>query len=321
MIRRARCQWGLASDQYASCNHRPSHPPPHRSHHRRPRRRLWRHRHQSALRAEGSGQGRHPWRAADACGHPRRGVADPVGADPDHFDQIRAADPARGQPRRRRHRGAAGAALRAQRQARHMARAASRRRPGRRRPALWRRRHHAGDLGAERHRRPEGRRAVTGAGRGADHRRHPDRPVRHAEAGHRLHRQDIRPRDGRLVRRAGRARHPRHRQGARGARRAEPALCLRFPDPPEFPRQLRHSRRRVPRRHRRRSDVCRHGAFRTRADPARLVCRRAARAGAELFRTGGAADHRSRPRSKIRSSSSRRTGCITRWSRSPRSPP
>ena len=36
--------------------------------------------------------------------------------------QIRASDPARGQPRRRRHRGAAGAALGAQCQARHMAR-------------------------------------------------------------------------------------------------------------------------------------------------------------------------------------------------------
>ena len=86
-----------------------------------------------------------------------------------------------------------------------------------------------------------------------------------------------------------------------GARGAEPALCLRFPDPPGFPRQLRHSRRRVPGRDRRRSDVRRHGAFRPLSDPARLVRGGAARAGAELFRTGGAADHRSHARSKIRS--------------------
>ena len=115
---------------------------------------------------------------------PRRGVADPVGADPDHLDQIRAFDPARGQPRRRRHRRAAGVAARAPCASRNMARATAGRRPCRRRPALWRRRDHAGDLGAQRHRRPEGRRAVAGARRRAAHRRDPDRAVRHAAAGH-----------------------------------------------------------------------------------------------------------------------------------------
>ncbi len=89
----------------------------------------------------------------------------------------------------------------------------------------------------------------------------------------------------------------------------------------DFHVSLRHSRRRVSGRDRRRGDVCRHGAFRPFPDPAGLVRHRPARAGAELLRPGGAADHRSRPRSKIRSSSSRRTGCITRWSPSPHSPP
>ena len=89
------------------------------------------------------------------------------------------------------------------------------------------------------------------------------------------------------------ARHPRHRQGAGGAGRAEPALRLRIPDPPGFPHQLRHSRRGLPGRHRRRGDVCRHGPFRPQPDPARLVRGGAAGAGAELLWAGGAADHRS----------------------------
>ena len=69
----------------------------------------------------------------------------------------------------------------------------------------------------------------------------------------------------------GAARHPRHRAGARRARGGESALCLRFPDPPGLPHQLRGARRRLPRGDRRRGDVCRHGAFRPGADPARMV--------------------------------------------------
>jgi len=53
----------------------------------------------------------------------------------------------------------------------------------------------------------------------------------------------------------------------------KPALRLRFPDPPGFPRQLRHSRRGVPRGDRWRGDVRRHGTLRTHTDPPRLVCR------------------------------------------------
>src|SRR6478672_3856352 len=157
--------------------------------------------------------------------------------------------------------------------------------------ALRRRRHHAGDFGAQRHRRPEGRCAIAGAGGGADHHRHPGRPVRDAEAGHRIHRPDLWSGDARLVRRARGPRHPRHRQGPGGAGCAESALCLRVPDPPKFPRLLRDSRRRLPRRHRRRGDVCRHGAFRAAPDPPCVVCHLPARAGVELFRAGRPIDH------------------------------
>ena len=55
--------------------------------------------------------------------------------------------------------------------------------------------------------------------------------------------------------------------------------------------RLRRSRRGVPGRHRRRSAVCRHGAFRQASDPDRVVRAGAARAAAELFRAGRAAAH------------------------------
>ena len=214
-----------------------------------------------------------------------------MGADPDHFTQIRAVDPARRQSRRRRHRRVAGAAFRPQRPAGHLARPASDRRPGRRGAALWRRRHHAGDLGPERDRRPEGRCAVIGAGRGAADHHHPDRAFHRSEERHRLYRQDLRSGHAGLVPGDRLARHRRHRARARRARRLKSAVCLRFPDPSGFPRQLRHSRRRLSRGNRRRSDVCRHGPFRPGADPARMVRGGASRPRSQLFRTGGIADH------------------------------
>ncbi|MGY3344645.1 hypothetical protein ACVWYK_003414 [Bradyrhizobium sp. USDA 4470] len=96
-----------------------------------------------------------------------------------------------------------------------------------------------------------------------------------------------------MVRGARRARHPRHPQGAGGAGGAQPALCLRFPDPPGFPCLLRDPWCRLPGGDRGRSHVCRHGTFRPPADPARLVRDLPAGAGAELFRPSRAADHRS----------------------------
>ena len=230
----------------------------------------------------------------------RRGVADPVVADPDHLDQVRAADPARGQPRRRRHRRPARAAVGAQRATRQLARAAPDRRPDRRRAALWRRRHHARDLGAERDRRVGGRRAVAGAGRRADHHRHSGRRVRDAEQGTGVIGQIFGP--VMLVWFVVLALLGIHGivQGAGRARSTQPVLCLRFPDPPEFSHQLCDPRRGLPGGDRRRGDVRRHGAFRPGADPARLVRHRAAGAGAELFWPGGGAHHRSqRDRSSV----------------------
>ena len=121
---------------------------PGRGHARRPRCRLRRHRHQPALCLQGGGPGGDPRRHGDAGRGAGHRVAHPVGADPDHLDQIRAPHPARRQPRRRRHRRPAGAAVGPQRRARHLARAAPGRRPGGRGAALRRRRHHAGDLRA-----------------------------------------------------------------------------------------------------------------------------------------------------------------------------
>ncbi len=190
---------GPASDRYTRRSFDQFQWPSPHGHGRRARRRLWRHRHQPALCAEGSGQGGRPWRAAHVRRDPRGGVADPVGADPDHFTQIRAVDPARRQSRRRRHRRIAGAAFRPQRPAGNLARPAPDRRPGRRGVALWRRRHHTGDLGPERDRRREGRCPLTGACRGAADHHHPDRAVHHSEEGRGLYRQDLRAGDAGLV--------------------------------------------------------------------------------------------------------------------------
>src|SRR5580704_562463 len=133
--------------------------------------------------------------------------------------------------------------------------------------------------------------AVAGACCDATHRHHPDRAFRHATERHRLHRQYIRAGDARLVFCDCIARHLRHRPSSRCARRREPALCLRFSDPPGFPHQLRHSRRRLSRGDRRRSHVCRYGTLWSGANPACMVCGCPACARAQLLRTGSAADH------------------------------
>ena len=57
---------------------------------------------------------------------------------------------------------------------------------------------------------------------------------------------------------------------------------------------FRRARRRLPRRDRRRSDVCRHGPFRPAAHPPWLVRDRVAGPGAQLFRPGRSASRRPR---------------------------
>jgi KUP system potassium uptake protein len=70
---------------------------------------------------------------------------------------------------------------------------------------------------------------------------------------------------------------------------AEPAVRLELPEPRRIRDQLRGAGRCLSGRHRRRGDVRRHGPFRAAADPPRLVHRRAAVLGAQLFWTSGAA--------------------------------
>ena len=79
-----------------------------RPHPRRHRRRLRRHRHQPAVHDEGDLRPGHR-RAARRAAHRRRGVGDLLGADAGRHAEVRAADPARRQPRRGRHHGADGA--------------------------------------------------------------------------------------------------------------------------------------------------------------------------------------------------------------------
>ena len=142
--------------------------------------------------------------------------------------------------------------------------------------ALRRRHDHAGDHGARRRRRARGRDAAVPAVRRADHGRDSDRALSDSEYG---------------THRVGGLFGPImvvwfvalavlgvsvDRAPAGGARRVRSASCRRV-----LPRQrlhrLRRARRRVPRRHRRRSAVRRHGAFRQAADPPRVVRARAAR--------------------------------------------
>ena len=122
-------------------------------HRRRARHRLRRHRHQPALRAARvlPRRARH---RADARQRARRAVADLLGADADHLDQVPDLRDARRQQGRGRHPRADGAGVAADRQRRRAARRADRARPVRRGAALRRRHDHAGHLGAQRGRGP-----------------------------------------------------------------------------------------------------------------------------------------------------------------------
>ena len=106
--------------------------------------------------------------------------------------------------------------------------------------------------------------------------------------------------------------HRRHRAASGGAVGDQSALR------PALPAARRHdrvpgARRRVPVRHRGGGAVCRHGAFRRAADPAGVVGGRAAGAGAELCRPGGAGGGRRRRPRATSSTASRRRRCWCRW--------
>ena len=134
---------------------------------RQRRRRLWRYRHQPALRLPRSGGGGGRVRPGDPRHRARRAVDDPVVADRRRHHQIRADAAARRQQRRGRHAVADGAGDPRARPA-DAARAAARRH--RRGDVSRRLGDHAGDLGAVGGRRPEARDAGASSTTSAAHR-------------------------------------------------------------------------------------------------------------------------------------------------------
>ena len=147
----------------------------------RDRRRLWRHRHQPALRDAGVLL-RLALGARHARQRARRPVADHLFPAAGHLGQVHRDRDARRQPGRRRDPGADGADPAAAPGTRLVgARAVG---DIRRRAALRRRHDHAGDHRARRHRRPQGRDAAVRSLCRAGGRRHPDRRVRDSAARH-----------------------------------------------------------------------------------------------------------------------------------------
>ena len=161
-------------------------------------------------------------------------------------------------------------------------------RPVRRGAALRRRRHHAGDLGPRRGRGPRSRDAAAPAVGGADRVQcHPGGAVHVPAAWHRQGGRGVRPGHGGLVRvdRApGRARDS---APSGGAGRRQSVARDRFL-PARWPAGLSHPGRGRAGRDRRRGAVRRHGPLRQAPDPARLVRRGVAGAGAQLLRPGRA---------------------------------
>lgn len=221
----------------------------------------------------------------------RRGVAGPLGADPDRDDQVRRLHHARRQQGRGRRAVADGPGATCHGQAHHPGL-----RPGRSRrgAVLWRRGDHAGHVGAvggrgsSHHSRARTWRDQRG--RAAD--RHGDAagPVLHPEPGHRLGRQAVRPGLRRVVRchvlagpdePGGQSRHPDGHQ---------PLLCGRVPGRAR-PDRLHRAGRGVPDRDRGRGPDRRHGPLRPLADPGRLAVLRAAVPGHELSGSGRLRPH------------------------------
>ena len=96
----------------------------------------------------------------------------------------------------------------------------------------------------------------------------------------------------------------------------QPPLCRCLPGSCRAGHRLRRPWCRLPRSHRRRSDVCGYGPFRPATHPTRMVRRRAARADAQLFRPRGTASGGPPRRREPVLSCSHRGGPIIRWWRS-----
>src|ERR1043166_7514379 len=161
------------------------------------------------------------------------------------------------------------------------------------RGALLRRcRAHAGHLGAFRRRRPGSRDLRIQAVRRAARRGHPDRSVPDPEARHRFRGPPFRSGVRAVVRVARGGRRVEHCQAARDPGGARPAPRVQFRNRARL-RLVRRARRGAARDHRRRSALCRHGAFRQARHPPGMVRPGGPGAGAELFRPGRTADRAS----------------------------
>ncbi len=172
--------------------------------------------------------------------------------------------------------------------------------------ALRRRHHNARDLRAQRDRGRETLRPPDAACRRAADGRHSGHSVRHPAQRHLMDRRHIRPGHAPVVRCRGPAWPRRDRQVARRAGGAQSVgrghvslACGAF--------GVCGHRRRLPRGHRRRGVLRRHGPFRSAADPGGLVRRRPAGSDAELLRTGRPASRRAQ------SARGRSTVRFTRW--------
>ena len=258
---------------------------------RRARRRLRRHRDEPAVRAAGV-LPRRPRHRADPRERARRAVADFLVADADHLDQVPRVRHARRQQRGGRHSRAAGARRAVPRCPAAQPRDARGARAVRGGAALRRRDDYAGHFGARRGRRPAGRDArLRALHRPADG-RHPLRTLPHSVARHRARRLAVRAGDDRLVRHDRRARRAVDRPGPGRSDVVQSAARRHL-----FPRQrvarLHRARLGVPRRHRRRGAVRRHGPLRQEAHPAGVVRSRPAGAPAEL--SGAGRDAADRP--------------------------
>ena len=249
------------------------------------RRRLRRHRHEPALRAQGLA-GAHQADRHACDGNRRDRLAADLGADLHRHRQVRAVHHARRQQGRRRHALADGACAARGWQAHHADLPARRRR---RSAVFGRRDHHAGDLGPLGDRGPEtARRAPVRrflALYPADHHRDPDLAVHGAEPRHGQGRCPVRPDHGSVLRHARDARRDPHFRRARHPARDQSGQRPDLPDLERRP-ELHHARPRLPCGHRRRGAVRGHGPFWPQADPARLGFLRPALADPQLSRPG-----------------------------------
>ena len=233
---------------------------------------LRRHWHEPALCAQRGRKGRKSRWSDIAAGCAGRRLADLLVFDHRHLHQIRDPDHACGQPRRGRHLRAARFGQPAARQAKQVARDHGGDRSYRGDLALWRWLHHAGHFRAERDRGHQGLRPAYGACGGPANGGDPRTSILDPAQRHGLDRRHIRAGHAGLVRGGRRPRYRGNCQDTRRARRIESVaghhLSLAC-----WAAGICCDRRCFPRRDRRRSILCRYGAFRSISNSSCLVRR------------------------------------------------